>query len=260
MPVFPQLSTGASALYPVARRTVARTVVNEMSDGSAIVYSDPDGRRREWELRASGLTEEEWAAIEALFTAVRGQLQTFTFLDPAGNLLARSEEFGDPVWTNGPLIQLTPGVGDPFGTTRATGVVNVGAAAQGVTQTLAAPGEFRYSLSVWARSGAGGGVTLFAGGASLVVAALTPVWRRYSLSVAPGAAAASVTFGVQVPAAGSLDLFGMQVEAQVGVSDYKRTFGSGGVYQARLGGDELAVRARGADEFEVAVRIVAVGT
>ena len=56
MLVFPQLATGASALYPVTRTNVTRTVVNALGDGSTVVFGDPDAGTREWELRASGLT------------------------------------------------------------------------------------------------------------------------------------------------------------------------------------------------------------
>ena len=129
MLVFPQLATGASALYPVTRRNVTRTVVNALGDGSTVVLGDPDAGMREWELRATGLTLNEWTAIDTLFQAVTGRFATFTFLDPFGNLLLRSEEFGDPAWDNSPLIQLTAGVSDPLGTTRATQVVNAGSAA-----------------------------------------------------------------------------------------------------------------------------------
>src|SRR6202011_5321385 len=98
MLVFPQLKTGAAAQYPMVRRYAARTVANTLGDGSTVVFADPDGAVREWELRAAGLTLEEWTAIEALFLAVSGRFTTFTFLDPAGNLLSHSEEFGQPEW------------------------------------------------------------------------------------------------------------------------------------------------------------------
>src|SRR5258708_422791 len=107
MAVFPQLTTGAAALYPVTRVRKTRTVVNDLGDGRRVVYGDPNGGRQEWELRTAGLTGAEWNAIQGLFNVVEGRLGTFTFLDPAGNLLARSEEFGDPAWTNGPALQLT---------------------------------------------------------------------------------------------------------------------------------------------------------
>jgi len=155
MLVFPQLTTGASALYPVVRKSVTRTVANSLGDGSAVVYADPDTGSREWELRASGLTLEEWTAIEALFQTASGRIATFTFLDPAGNLLLRSEEFGEPEWDNGALVHLTTGINDPLGTTRATQVVNAGSAIGAVVQTLTVPGNFRYVLSVWAKATSG---------------------------------------------------------------------------------------------------------
>jgi hypothetical protein len=110
MLVFPQIVTGGSALYPVTRHSVQRTVVNALGDGRTDVFADPDAAITAWELRATGLTLAEWNAIEALFQATSGMWQTFTFLDPTGNLLAQSENFGAAAWTNGALIQLTRGL------------------------------------------------------------------------------------------------------------------------------------------------------
>src|SRR5437879_576555 len=160
MLVFPQLLTGASALYPVTKRAIRRSVVNVLGDGRTDVYADADAAATAWELRAQGLTAAEWNAIEALFQATSGMWQTFTFLDPTGNLLAESENFGASAWTNGALIQVTTGIDDPSGTTRATRVINAGQATEAVAQTLSVPGNFEYCLSVWARSSGGSGVTL----------------------------------------------------------------------------------------------------
>jgi hypothetical protein len=124
MLVFPQLVTGASALYPVIRRTLQRTVVNVLGDGRTDVFADPHAAATQWELSASGMTLAEWTAIETLFLATSGMWQTFTFLDPTGNLLADSETFGAGAWTTGGLIELTTSVADPMGTSRATRVAN----------------------------------------------------------------------------------------------------------------------------------------
>ena len=261
MLVFPQLATGASALYPVRRMNVARTVVNTLGDGSSVIFGDPDAGMREWELRASGLTLSEWTAIDTLFQAVTGRFATFTFLDPFGNLLLRSEEFGDPAWDNSPLIQLTPGISDPLGTTRATQVVNAGSAAGVVAQTLAVPGNLRYTLSVWAKTTGVSNVTLSAtttGGNATRTIALTSGWSRVFLDVELGLNTESVVFGVVLAVGAIVDLFGMQVEAQPGFSDYKKTGGSGGLYaQARFAEDELTVTAKGTDVFDAVIRITA---
>ncbi len=78
--------------------------------------------------------------------------QPFTFLDPVGNLIAESENFGASAWTNGALIDLTTGATDPLGTTRATAVNECGRGGRSIAQTLAVPGNFQYCLSVWART------------------------------------------------------------------------------------------------------------
>jgi len=262
MLVFPQFVTGAAAIYPVIRKNSTRTVVNTLSDGSTVVLADPDALRREWELRAMGMTGVEWGAVETLFQATSGQLETFTFLDPAGNLLAKSEEFDAPQWDNGPSIVLTPGIDDPLGSTGAMQVTNTGSVAEVVAQPLAVPGNFEFSLSGWARASVAANMELFAttsGGSATRALALTPQWKRFSMGAALGQNTTSVTFGAQFGASAIVDLFGMQVEAQLGMSDYKKT-GAGGVYpKARFADDSLMVRAQGMDSFDAVIRVVSRG-
>ncbi len=261
MLVFPQFATGAAALYPLTRQNILRTVVNTLGDGSTVVYTDPDASQTTWEIRAQGLTLAEWNAIETLFAAVSGQWQTFTFLDPAGNLLADSETLGAGAWTNGALIELTAGVADPLGTTRATQVVNSGIAVEAVTQTLGVPGNFQYCFSVWARTVGGSSLTLTAattGGSLSLVFPLSTAWRQIVLPVSLGLATSSVTFGASLDAGGSVDLFGFQVEAQVAPSDYKVT-GTGGVFStARFSADGITVTAQSTDVYDAVIRILSV--
>ena len=256
MLVFPQLSTGASALYPLTKTSRQRTVVNTLGDGSIDVYADPDAASLGWEIQAKGLTAAEWGAIEALFEATSGRWRTFTFLDPAGNLLAESETFSAPAWTNGALIDLTAGVGDPLGTTRATLVTNAGGGTEGVTQTLPVPGNFHYCLSVWARTDSSTSLILTIGSATKTFA-LGTQWVRVSLSANLGLSTNSVTFSAQMSAGGTVGLFGMQVEAQLGASDYKQTGPIGGVYSnARFGADTITVTAQGTDVYDAVLQIV----
>ena len=212
-------------------------------------------------MRATGLTLAEWNAIESLFQQTSGMAGTFTFLDPVGNLLLESENFGAGAWTKGALVALTAGIGDPLGTTRATGLVNAGGAAAGLTQVLNVPGNFQYCLSVWARSTSGSAVTLVVANVSKSFAVGTQ-WRRVFLPANPGlAGATTVSFGVQVAAGGSVELFGMQVEAQLGPSDYKVTGAVGGVYsKARFGSDQITVTAQGTDVYDAVIQIVSAGS
>ena len=257
MLVFPQLTTGAAALYPVTKQGLQRTVVNVLADGSTVAYADADGAVAGWTLRAKGLTLAEWNAIESLFQQTSGMSGTFTFLDPVGNLLLQSEDFSAGVWTAGALVQFTAAIADPFGTTRATRLVNTGQAAAGLTQVLSAPGDFQYCLSVWVRSSSGSAVTLAVANTSKSFAAGTQ-WRRVYFSSNPGqAGATTVAFGAQAAAGGSVELFGIQAEAQLGPSDYKMTGANGGVYaKARFGSDQITVTAQGTDVYDAVIQIV----
>ena len=264
MLVFPQLTTGSVALYPLQRRRSRRTVVNELRDGSSVKYADPDLARKLWELECSGLNEAEWSAIESLFAAVAGRLGAFTFLEPAGNLLAQSENFESPEWNNSALVGVTAGIADPFGGTGARQVTNSGPTAGDVAQVLAVPGGFHYSTSVWARVAVAGSVALFAsttGGSGERSFELTTEWRRVVMPVGLEQATELVTFGAQLGAGLTVELFGMQVEVQLGAGDYQKTGASGGVHaQARFGSDVLTVRARGTDVYDATIRIVSRGS
>ena len=73
--------------------------------------------------------------------------------------------------------------------------------------------------------------------------------------------ATTVSFGVTVAAGGSVQLFGMQVEAQMGPSDYKITGAVGGVYpKARFGSDQITVTAQGTDVYDAVIQIVSAGS
>lgn len=257
MLVFPQLTTGAAALYPVTKQGLQRTAVNVLADGSTVVYADPDGAIAGWSLRATGLTLAEWNAIESLFQQTAGMAETFTFLDPVGNLLLQSENFSAGAWAAGALVQLTAGIADPFGTTRATRLVNTGQASAGVTQILNVPGDFQYSLSVWVRTTSGSEVALAVANSSKSFAVGTE-WKRVYLSANPGqVGATTVTFAARIAAGGSVELFGMQAETQLGPSDYKITGATGGVYpKARFGSDQITVTAQGTDVYDAVIQIV----
>jgi hypothetical protein len=254
---FPQLSTGGSAGYPILKRRLKRTVVNVLGDGSKDVFADSDFALVEWEMHANGLTAAEWAAIDSLVQQAVGKWQTFTFLDPTGNLLAESETLSSTAWTTGGLIELTAGAADPLGTTRATTIVNAGGTAAGVDQTLAVPGSFQYALSAWVRS-AGGSSVIFTVGASTQTIQTSSAWNRVSLAANAGlGTAGSVAFGLQIAAGASIDVFGLQVEAQLAPSNYKMTGASGDVYsQARFASDQVTVTAQGTDVYDAVIRIV----
>ncbi len=230
---FPQLASGAVSQFPCRKYVRQRTLVNTLADGSEVKLFDPGACRVEWEIDLASLTNAEWGAIRELFGAVEGQLGTFLFLDPFGNLLSWSEEPGAAAWAKDAGLALTGGVADPRGGTGATRIANSSGTAQNVAQTAAVPSWYRYCFSVWARSEAAGHATLFvsAGAESTQQSlAVGPEWRRLALGAQLTTQEGTATFGVTIPGGATVELFGFQAEAQVGASSYKATGAQSGVY------------------------------
>jgi hypothetical protein len=249
--VYPQLTSGALAQFPVRKRRRLRTAINRLGDGSCIKLADPPGETTEWELHYACLSDAEAAALQQFFDSVEGSLGVFTFVDPMGNLLTSSNQLDHAGWSRGPLLSMTGGLADPAGGTDGWHLSNSGIAAQSLTQALEAPAEYVYCLSVYARAAAPTTLTLFCGstrGAHVV----GTDWKRIVLC----GGGAPVEFGIEVPAGGSLDVYGMQVEPQAGASAYKPST-TGGVYpRAWFRDDFLALTATDVNRHSATVNII----
>ncbi len=256
---FPQLSTGSMAQYPASRRRIRRSVVNVTPGGARVAWTDPAVASVQWELPLAGLTAAEMAAIEGLFEASKGRETKFLFLDPLDNLLGWSEDLGATVWTADPMLTRTPGRTDPFGTTRATRLVNAGQATQRLTQMLNAPSWFHYCFSLRVRSDSVGTARLVfeAGGTTVPRTVQTgPEWRDAWLSAKGSGTQETVTVGLEFDPGASADVFGLQLEAQIAASPYKKTAGRGGLYPAsRFCDDRIRSKAEGVNWFSTTVRI-----
>ena len=240
MQAYPQLTSGALSQFPVQKNRLTRTVVNRASDGSTIKLADPAAEVTEWLLTYKDLSDDEAEALRAFFAAAEGTLHGFTFLDPAGNLLAWSDQLDQSAWQKDPLLSINGGVGDPRGGTRAWRLSNGGGAGQAMGQTLAAPGEYQYCLSAYVRAAQATSVVLTAGGQTARRAATTE-WTRIALASNADAQATSVRFAIEVGAREAVEVYGLQVEAQTAASGYKAST-RGGVYEnAHLGDDVLAI-------------------
>jgi len=253
MLVYPQLTSGTLMQFPAQKSHRLRTVVNLLSDGSCIKLADPPAEITLWQLQYANLSDQEAAALQQFFESTEGSLQTFTFLDPTANLFVWSDQLDHPGWNKGPLLSIAGGFADPAGGTNAWHVSNSGAAAQSLSQILEVPGEYRYSVSVYAKSGVGTIVNLICGPAR-DQQALANQWSRIVIS-ANGGPTETVEFGIEFPAGASADLFGMQVEAQTGPSIYKPST-SGGVYpNAWFLDDSLALTATDVNRHSATVNI-----
>jgi hypothetical protein len=244
---YPQLTTGAISQFPLRRGNNMRTVANQLASGYTIRMADTGAQRVQWQLRYSDLTDGERSAIEGLFAAAQGQLNTFTFLDPTDNLLMWSEDWMQTVWTADPLLQVAGGVQDPFGGNSAMRLTNTAQTVQQIIQSTNGPSSFVYCFSVYVRSSVPATIQLVVtatGETALTAVATSASWRRATASGSLSVQHDGISFGVQLPAGAQVDAFGAQVEAQPGAGLYKKTLDLAGVYSStRFSSDLLAATA-----------------
>jgi hypothetical protein len=256
---YPQLTTGTLVHYPLRKTLQKRTILNECLDSRIVKLDDPAAGSLQWDLSYSGLAAAEWSAIETLFQATEGRLQTFVFLDPTDNLLRRSELLTSGVWQKDALLQLSAGVSDPVGSTRATRVTNTGPVSQELSQSVEAAGWFQYCFSVYARCASGGTVTLTrrtTDGEDSRAHVLGQQWQRLVSSGQISGTAAAIEMAIEIPAGVTVDLYGLQAEAQPQPSAYKKTTSRGGVYPAtRFALDSLRSVAAGLNDYSVEVKL-----
>jgi hypothetical protein len=239
MLTYPQLTH-----FPVVKRRRQRTVVNRMADGRAVKLSDPAGEATEWRLAYSDLSDAEAGVLQAFFAAAEGSLEEFRFVDPTANLLAWSGSPSEAVWSKGPMLAVSAADG-------VWTVGNAGAGPQAITQTIEAPTDFVYCFSLYARAAGGGWLRMLAGDRA-VEQVVGEEWRRFRMTVT----VADTTFGIELPAGASVELRGVQVEAQVNASAARDSV-SGGVYDgAHLRDDQLEVVATGVNRNSCTVNIV----
>jgi len=252
--VYPQLTTGALAQFPIGKRRQTRTVTNTAADGSSIKLADPNGWLTEWQLRYQGLSDTDLSALQTFFTTSEGSLNGFTFVDPAGNLLEWSEDLTNAVWGPGPFLTCAGGAADPLGGNNGFLLTNSGAGVQSVSQTLNAPTGYIYSFSVYVQATEATTVTLLFGTNSATATA-GPAWSRISFTGTGDPTAESILFGIELPP-GAINVFGPQVEAQAAPSAYQKST-TGGVYaDARFGDDAFSFTTTDVNRHSATVNIV----
>ena len=257
---YPQLTTGAISQFPVTRSVDLRTVTNQLPSGFTIRMADGGYQKVQWRLVYSNLTDGERSALESLFEASEGQLNTFTFLDPTDNLLMWSEDWTQAAWTPDPLLEVTGGFADPLGGSGAMQLTNTGQTTQQIVQNISGPSSFVYCYSVYVRSAIAAAIQLVVaatGQVSLTAVTSGPVWTRVMASGSLSVQQNAVGFGVQLPAGVQVDVFGAQVEAQPGAGLYKQTIDLGGVYpNTRFSSDLLSVTARAPNQHSCQIALI----
>ena len=59
MPFFPQLPSGTAVQYPIQKRRIQRTIVNDCQDGRQIRLADTGATSVRWDLQYESLSDAE---------------------------------------------------------------------------------------------------------------------------------------------------------------------------------------------------------
>jgi hypothetical protein len=240
----PQIGAGSIAQFPLQLRRKWRAIVNELENGERIALADPAARRIEWRLSYRDLSEAEAAKLRALFAASKGSFGSFAFADPLANLLGWSEDLTRPDWQAG-LLTATPGASDLLGTQKAWTLSNNSPGSQTLSQTMGIPGDYVGCFSAWIRADVPGAVTLERDTIQ-VTAAVGPAWKQSYVSGTGTAGAAHSTVSLRLAAGQSIQVWGLQFEAQPYASQYKPSAAASGIYpETWFATDELTMTSTG---------------
>lgn len=228
------------AQLPVSRSRKWRAITNDLESGEQIVLPDTTAGQIEWKLSYQDLTSGEVQNLSALFTASQGGFAPFTFIDPMANLLGWSENLSQSSW-QASLLQISSGMADPLGTQRASAVTNPNPGSQALQQTLGVSGSYAACFSAYLWSSTPETVVLQRDGNQVTVN-VGPAWSRAYVSGAGTSGAGQSAFSLVLAAGQTINVWGLQVEAQPYPSAYKVTGTALGIYEETyFAGDELTM-------------------
>jgi hypothetical protein len=116
---------------------------------------------------------------------------------------------------------------------------------QSLSQSIAIPGEYVGCFSLWIRSNGAGSVTLERDGTADVVP-VGPAWKRAFVSGSGAGGATHATVSLTLAAGQTVEVWGLQFEAQPYGSQYKFTTAPQGIYaETYFAGDELTMTSTG---------------
>jgi hypothetical protein len=239
---YPQLATGAAACYPLTRTVARRTVVNRAPDGSAVKIADADAAEIRWDLRYEGLSDAERSTLESFFATCEGRLRSFTFFDPAGNMLKHSESLSENSWDLDPLIR-------PEGLR----LTNGGQVWQGIAQTIAGPERLTWCFSAEVRGS--GQVRVKVGTLESLYDAGAEWCTVWCGGVGDGEAE-EVVCRMDLSAGATVEVARLSVQAQPMPGHYRRTTSRCGIYPStRFEDDRLVFTADGPSNHSTTVRL-----
>lgn len=258
---YPQLASGAVAQYSIQRVRRSGAARIDTPGGASIQGPASGAQSVEWLIGYRGMTGAEAGELRALFEQCRGRLGTFLFVDPLANLLSSSEELAASLWQKQAGVVVSAGGWDAGIRGRIHTMTNGGGSEAGVAQSVGVDRARQYAFSGYVRSAVGASVVFRASAGAEAVQAVESaagVWKRVYLPVRFAAEGTGLTCGVSVSGGASVEVCGLQLEAQPAPGVYKPSAIAGGVFpEARFGMDELLITAEDQDRFRADVTIYA---
>jgi hypothetical protein len=253
---YPQLLSGAIAQFPLRRTYSVSNVTNLQEDGSRFRATGVDPAWVSWELRYDSLTGSEMDALRSFFEVAQGRQKTFTFLDPAGNLLAWSEDLSQAVWEKSPLVSAAA-LDSERG--KAFRLSSGGAGAARISQLLACPASALLCFDLWARVEETGGVRLAISDSSGRVErgiALDRKWRRCFVAQQGAGDSLGKTVELTFAEGFQVEVAQLSVSPQRGAGNYVRSGGVSGILTAtRFDQDSLTISATDENSFACVVQL-----
>jgi len=252
---FPQIGSGSLVQLPLHRRRKWRAIENESESGERISLPDVSAGQIEWRLSYQDLSETELDKISVLYAAARGRFGSFAFADPIANLLVWSEDLARPVWQSGLLSVSGPYFEFP-GSDPSWTLVNRSPGEQSLSQTVELSGDYVACFSAFLRSESRATV-LIARDQTQSVAPIGPEWKRVFVSGPGDGSTDRSTFSIALAPGQTVEVKGLQLEAQPYPSKYKPTAGESRVYEETyFGADELTVTSTGPGLFACELMLV----
>lgn len=256
MLLYPQLLSGATAQFPLQRTYSVSNVINKQEDGSCYRATSVDPPLLSWELRYKHLTDLEVDTLKDFFEAARGRSNTFTFLDPAGNLLAWSEDLSKAVWEKSPLLTVVA-LDTDF--PKVSSLTGRGAGAPRISQLLACPASALINFSLMARTDGSGALHVAvsdASGRAEKSFMLDRTWRRYSVSHQGSGQSEGKTTELSFDEGMQIEVTQLCVSAQPGPGSYVKSSGLSGVRTStRFDQDTFTVTAANQNDFSCVVKL-----
>lgn len=251
--LFPQMSTGAVAQFPLRSRSHYLTRVTDADDISETVYAAWTNPFGAWDLSVDAATDADVQIIQTFFESQMGRYGRFIFLDPMRNLLKYSNTFTNPAWTNTIDNTLT-GIADPFGGTSAVQFANTSGVSESVIQGIAInatlPANAWFTASVWLQEASSGVLLRVTDNAAQTATLSVPFkssWVRYEISKNFAASASgAIQFRVILPPSTVVNIYGAQLSYLPSAGDYDPTTSRNGVHPiCRFDSDTLQWRHTG---------------